>query len=314
MAKYIHFTDDEKQRANSVDLEDFLKSKGEKLIKSGREKRLESNHSITVRGNTWFDHATEKGGYSIDFVKKFYNLEFTEAVTELLGNTNMAYRSYEKQAEKPKEFKPPQKNLNNRKVFAYLTKHRCIDTSVLTFFIKEKLIYESKEFSRNKLKEYNNAVFVGLDKDKNQSHIHKRSIFSFGKRFVQNIEGCNPKHSFNCLGGSDRLYVFESPIDMLSFISLHKDTNWKQHNYVALCGVSSQAMMYQMENQNINHVVFCLDNDDAGQKAIARLEKLVDEKGLSHSTIVPDNKDFNEDLVESLKPSQPTQTCEMVIK
>ncbi len=234
----------------------------------------------------------------------FYNLEFTDAVTELLGNTNIAYRSYERQAEEPKEFKPPDKNSNNRKVFAYLTKHRGIDTSVLTFFIQQNLIYESKEFTKNKLKEYNNAVFVGLDKDKNQSHIHKRSIFSFGKRFVQNIEGGNPRHSFNFCGGSDRLYVFESPIDMLSFISIYKDTNWKQHNYVALCGVSSQAMLYQMENNNINHVVFCLDNDTAGQKATERLSKLVEEKWLKHSTIVPTNKDFNEDLVERINTKE----------
>lgn len=57
MSGYVYFTDDQKQRANAVDLEDFLVRQGERLLRSGREKRLDSDHSITVRGNEWYDHA-----------------------------------------------------------------------------------------------------------------------------------------------------------------------------------------------------------------------------------------------------------------
>ena len=53
MAKYIHFTEEQKLQAVSVDLERFLQTRGEKLISSGREKRLASDHSFTVRGNEW---------------------------------------------------------------------------------------------------------------------------------------------------------------------------------------------------------------------------------------------------------------------
>ena len=57
---YIHFTEDQKLRANSVDLVEFLRRQGEKLISSGQDKRLTSDHSITVHGNEWYDHA-QKG-------------------------------------------------------------------------------------------------------------------------------------------------------------------------------------------------------------------------------------------------------------
>ncbi|MDD3995643.1 MAG: hypothetical protein PHC42_02970, partial [Bacilli bacterium] len=67
MSTYIHFTEEQKQRANSVDLVEFLQKQGEKLLPSGREKRLASDHSITVRGNEWYDHALEQGGLAIDF-------------------------------------------------------------------------------------------------------------------------------------------------------------------------------------------------------------------------------------------------------
>ncbi len=59
---YIEFTDSQKQRAAAVDLEAFLLSRGERLLREGREKRLASNHSVTVRGSEWFDHATKEGG------------------------------------------------------------------------------------------------------------------------------------------------------------------------------------------------------------------------------------------------------------
>lgn len=50
MGEFVYFTEEQKQRANAVDLEDFLSRQGEKLLRSGREKRLASDHSITVRG------------------------------------------------------------------------------------------------------------------------------------------------------------------------------------------------------------------------------------------------------------------------
>ena len=44
---YIHFTEEQKNRAASVDLEEFLRMRGEKLTRSGREKRMTSDHSVT---------------------------------------------------------------------------------------------------------------------------------------------------------------------------------------------------------------------------------------------------------------------------
>ena len=85
MGTFIYFTDEQKMRANEVDLAEFLRRQGEKLIPSGRDKRLASDHSITVRGNEWYDHAEEKGGHAIDFVQRFYRLSFPDAVTLLLN-------------------------------------------------------------------------------------------------------------------------------------------------------------------------------------------------------------------------------------
>ena len=87
MAQYIEFTSEQKERAATVDLEEFLLRQGEKLIKSGREKRLASDHSVTVRGCEWFDHASNEGGRAVSFIQKYYGKSYVEAMSMLLGES-----------------------------------------------------------------------------------------------------------------------------------------------------------------------------------------------------------------------------------
>ncbi len=56
---YIHFTADQKRRVAEADLEQFLLRQGETLLRSGPEWRLASDHSVTVRGSQWYDHAAQ---------------------------------------------------------------------------------------------------------------------------------------------------------------------------------------------------------------------------------------------------------------
>ena len=137
----------------------------------------------------------------------------------------------ERVEEPPKPFVLPPANSNMRRVYAYLVKQRNIDRSVVAHFAREKLLYEDAD--------YHNAVFVGTDEDGVPRHAHKRSANSFGKAFRLNVEGCDPRHSFHHIGTDRSLYVFEAPIDMLSYITLHPE-GWQSHSYVACCGTSIQ--------------------------------------------------------------------------
>jgi len=295
---YIHFTEEQKQRANSIDLAELLRRQGETLLPSGREKRLKSNHSITVRGNEWFDHATKEGGLAIDFVQTVYGLSFPEAVTMLLGGEQgIAYLGTTEKVKKKKPFELLPKNNDMRRVFAYLIKHRLIDQDVVSFFAKEKLIYESKEQSADKTKEYHNAIFVGYDENGIPRHAHKRGIYTEGKSFKGNIDSSDPGYSFHYIGISDRLYVFEAPIDLMSFITLHKNGDWKKHSYVALCGLSEQAIFKTLENNtHLNRVALCLDHDPAGIEASEKMMDQLGESDIECSILLPKYKDWNEDL------------------
>lgn len=299
---YIHFTEEQKLQVNAVDLVEFLRFKGEPLTREGSEYRLSSNHSVTVRGNEWYDHATEKGGGPVSFLKEFYGMNYQEAVLTLL-NEDAGQLCPQVDTPREKERKPfalPPANADNRRVFAYLLKHRCLDREVVTTFVRLGLIYEEQK--------YHNAVFVGMDKDCQPHHAHKRSTNSRGKSFRITVEGSDFRYAFNWPGSSGHLLVFEAPIDMLSFISMHQDSNWAKHSYVALCGTSSQPMLGMLERcPNIDTVHFCLDNDQAGQLATRRLAKLVREKDLAVNALVPACKDWSEDLCASLQQEQEVQ-------
>lgn len=301
MGTYIYFTNEQKQRANSVDLVEFLRMQGETLIPSGREKRLESNHSITVRGNEWFDHATKEGGLAIDFVQKFYGHTFPDAVTMLLnGEQGVQYSKAKNREEARKPFELPLRNNDMRRLFAYLIKHRLIDRDVVSFFAKEKLIYESREPSADKSREYHNAIFVGYDENGVPRHAHKRGLYTEGIGFKGNIDSSNPCYSFHYIGTSDRIYVFEAPIDLLSFLTLHKNSDWKKHSYIALCGLSEQSLFKTLEsNPELVHVVLCLDHDSAGIEASEKIKDMLDEKSLSYNQLQSQFKDWNEDVKAS---------------
>lgn len=289
MSTYIHFTEEQRQRAAAVDLEEFLRFRGEKLIPSGREKRLAKDHSVTVRGNEWYDHAEERGGHAVSFVQRFYNLSYPEAVTMLLGGeVGTIYPSASERVEvPPKPFVLPPIHSDMRRVYAYLVKHRNIDRSVVAHFAREKLLYEDAK--------YHNAVFVGTDEEGIPRHAHKRSTNSYGKAFRLNVEGCDPRYSFHHMGTDGSLYVFEAPIDMLSYITLYPQ-EWQRHSYVACCGTSIQPVIKMLERMpQIRTVLLCQDNDEAGHLANQRMKAQL-EANYTVERLVPENKDWNDDL------------------
>ena len=296
---YIDFTDEQKLRAASVDLVEFLRRQGEKLIRSGPEYRLSSDHSVTVQGNAWFDHATGQGGGPISFVQQFYNLSYPEAVIRLLGGEQgTTYAAAQKQEEKAKkEFTLPPANRDMHRVYAYLLKHRFLDRDVINTFVRAGLLYESCEISKDKTREYHNAVFVGKNGSGVPRHAHKRSLNSLGKTFRINVESSDPRCSFHYTGTSDRLYVFEAPIGLLSFLSRYP-RGWQKHSFVALCGTAEHAMLWMLEQDpHLRTVCLCLDHDAAGIEASGRLAEILHEHGYDDvGMIQSEYKDWNEDL------------------
>ena len=181
----------------------------------------------------------------------------------------------------------PPKHENMRRVYGYLICRRGLHKDVLDAFSYRGLVYESAD--------YHNAVFVGVDREGKPRHIHKHSTAAQGS-FKGNAPGSEPEFSFHWIGGGDILFLFEAPIDMLSFITLHKQS-WKSSSYVAACGVSDRVLWETMKDRPyITKVCLCLDNDEARQKAAQRISEALTEKNIQNQILVPTRKDWNEDL------------------
>ena len=170
-------------------------------------------------------------------------------------------------------------------------KTRGLDADVVSYFARKKLLYEDAA--------HHNAVFIGTDEGSCPRHAHLRSTNSFGKAFRLNVESSDPRYSFHYTGTDGSLYVFEAPIDMLSYISMNP-RQWQEHSYVACCGTSPIPVL-QMLKSDTKMVYLCLDNDDAGHKASERMAELLHKRGVMTERLVPELKDWNEDLLHTQK-------------
>ena len=209
--------------------------------------------------------------------------------TENSHGSHAPHKAKPQQPKKP--FELPAKNDNMRRLFAYLLFTRGLDKSVVQEFVKQKMLYESKN--------YHNAVFVGYDQSGTAQHAHERGTIT-GKPFKHNIPSSKPEYSFHWNGTSSYLFLFEAPIDMLSFISMHSHQNWQQHSYAAACSVSDKVLSECLKNApQIKYVYLCFDNDAPGQQANKRISDKLKETHPEIKTqiLIPFNKDWNEDLL-----------------
>lgn len=140
MSSYIHFTEEQKEQARQTDLCDLLQRQGEKLKRSGREYEWrDGSQKVTIRGNLWFHQYERVGGDAIDFVRKYMNKSYPEAMEYLLGGSGMGtLTTAPPVVREQKPFELPPKNDNNRRAYAYLLNKRGINREVLNaFFIPD---------------------------------------------------------------------------------------------------------------------------------------------------------------------------------
>lgn len=307
---YVNFTPAEREQARATDLAELLRRQGYDLKREGRGFIwMNGCEKVSVQGNLWYNQYTREGGDAIDFARRFFVCsDYPSAVRFLLGaDVGVAVINQQKQ-EKKKEQKPftlPPANSDMHRIYAYLMKQRGIDRDVIRVFTHAKLLYEEAT--------YHNCVFVGYDENGIARHAHKRGTTT-GSSFKCNADGSAPQYSFHWSGTSERLFVFEAPIDMMSYITMYPQ-DWQKDSYVALCSVAPIAAKQMIEhNPELRQIILCLDNDDAGNSACLRIAKELKEQ---YPTVLvyrlsPEHKDFNEDL-QAWRTEQVTMESEVTV-
>lgn len=225
ISTYIYFTKEQREQARRTDLANFLISQGEKVKKSGSEYEwLDGSQKVTIRGHLWYHQYEQKGGDAIDFIRKFYNKDYAEAVQMLLSNYGGQIVNLQTTEREQKSFILPPRNDRMSRVFSYLLLTREIDKDVLFEFVRKKMIYESADF--------HNAVFVGYDSNGKPRHAHKRGTVT-SNPYKGNVAGSQLEYSFHFNGTSDKIFLFEAPI---GYAFLHFNAQGKLER-TQLCGI-----------------------------------------------------------------------------
>ncbi len=298
------------KKAKEMDLLTYLQNyETDELIKVGSGTYTTKKHdSLRISNGLWNWFSRGIGGKTAaDYLMEENKCNFKKAIDIIVEKMNfqvpIKYEENEKNEENKqvKELILPQKANNYEKVKQYLMK-RGIAKEIVDECIKNNLIYEEKN--------YHNVIFVGYDKDKNAKYAFCRATND--TRFMREAKGSDKNYTFrlDSLNNSNRVHLFESSIDLLSYATLMKMKNLDFHkeNLLSLAGVykaptdiknikiPETIKKYLEENPNINEIYLHLDNDEVGKEAAESLKTILSKKYKVIDKPVPVGKDCNDYL------------------
>lgn len=313
------FTQDEIKAAYETSVVDLAQQYGYELKAEHDVFNVKGFGGLYIwrNGLGWYQHSTQERGNNVDFLIKFCGVQRkVDAIRMLLTTARITPASELKinnEPPKPKgEIKMPERfNGNYSNLYWYLMTKRCIDKDVVYKCLYDGSIYQDI---------HRNVVFCGKDTDGNVKYASLRGTYQAEgqKAFKGEVFSSDKRYGFRMDGTSDRLFVFEAPIDAMSHATLCKlsGLDWEKDNRLALGGTVDKALtQYLEDNPHIRQIVFCLDNDyckwdknlhmwnNIGQKAILKhSEKFKEGHIIGRSKPPLPYKDFNEYLTGTLHP------------
>ena len=263
------FTQEQYKKASETNILDYLISNGYNIKKVGaNEYTLEEHNSMRINPlkNNFFWNSRNVGGSTIQFLQYYEGKSFVDAVKILSGeqaSTTITNRpKYTPKIEEKGKLILPEKNEDNKRAIAYLTKSRKLDFEIVNSLIKSGNIYESED--------KHNVVFLGKDNKNNVKYAMQRSTLT-ESTYKGDCENSDKNFGFriNSQNNCDKVCVFESAIDLITHatISKHLGKDWKDINRVSLGCLSFKAMdNFLKDNNHIKEINLFLDNDEAGQE------------------------------------------------
>ena len=276
----MRVTAEQIERANLVNLPDFLRSQGFELKKVGKEYVLTEHDSLHIKDNAfgergkWFQFSANEGGNNIQFVQKFMDLDFISAV-ELLSDekatpTKTHYHSKQGRyanvikVELPKEREI--KVIDSKdisRISGYLHGVRRLPAESLAKLIAEGRLSQEEKTGNAVFKIFDeNGLLVGAEKVGTSESM----------RFKSFDKGSADGYGFEMTKGNPvNTYFFESAIDAVSFADLSPELD--NYRLVSMSGVKPSVVENTMQRYGISpeNIYICTDNDKAGNEFAERL-------------------------------------------
>ena len=272
---------------------------------SGNVYCTKTHDSLRISNGKWYWFSRGIGGASaLDYLIKVNGYSFMGAMETISGRAAAMPPISMPPAEKPrtKTLLLPERSPTHDRVIAYLT-DRGIDREILDYCIQTEKLYESLP--------HHNAVFLGFDAQGKARFGCQRGT---GKaRFHGDLNGSDKRFGFSLTGDSQSLYLFEAPIDALSYATLCKmnGVHWRQQNLLSLAGVYRPSPKgpprlplalehYLREHPQVKKVILHLDNDLPGKQAAQAILSALPENVQGENRPPPFGKDVNDTLCHRL--------------
>lgn len=289
---------DQLSKAREMDLLTYLRTfEPEELVHfSGGTYCTRTHDSLKISNGKWYWFSRGFGGATaLDYLIQVKGLPLPEAVTQILGHPATATAIPPPRAKR--SLRLPEAAPDNNRVISYLT-GRGLDGQLVENCIRQGLIYESLP--------YHNAVFVGRDRYGKPRYAHLRSTAG---SFKGEAPGSDKRYAFRLAAkDSDTLHLFESAIDLLSFVTLEglEGRSSETEHLLSLAGVyqpregvQSQRLplalsQFLTDYPNIRRIVLRLDNDPAGRGAAEALTQLLSDQYEIKAELPRQGKDYND--------------------
>ncbi|WP_442916770.1 DUF3991 domain-containing protein [Lutispora sp.] len=301
-----YVTPEQIQRAKQMDLLTYLQYyEPHELVRfSGNVYTTRSHDSLKISNGKWNWWSRGIGGRSaLDYLIKVRGMTLPEAVLQIDGQMTITppVPSRKHEPVEPKKLLLPEKNENNDRVIAYLTK-RGIHSILIDYCLRTGRLYESHP--------YNNAVFVGFDRTGTPKYATLRGTSN--RRYMGEANGSDKHFSFSIPASKQccRLHLFESAIDLLSYgtLKLLSGRDWQLENCLSLAGIyrpkknieestpPAPLMQYLKDFPYIEDIVLHLDNDIPGRLATKAIQTILPSRYAVYDEPTKRGKDYNDYL------------------
>ncbi len=289
------------EQMRQIPLGEVCQRLGFEVVQEGKNYQRVKNDEINLVINTQKNSFSENNSMvnkfgAIDLLTEVFSYKFNDAVDFLaehfspsaIAKTIVAQPAkaiqHIKQNIEEKKTTPPvpvPKNLPN--VVRYLTETRKIDKALVDDLLNQGRLYADK---------MNNCCFPNEDNSfatLRGTHPTKKFTVNLGVAdffIISNQEDKTKVH--------DKIFLFESPIELLSFRTLHPE---QKGTFVSFNGNSMIGRTEKLKLDQYKEVHCCFNNDDQGKKFTQKIknELMFDKDKVK--VITPKDKDFNDDLV-----------------
>lgn len=293
---------EEIQKASDVHILDYLNSKGESVMKQGKYYRHADHDSLIINENgKWYWNSRSEGGHgSISFARSFYDLSFQDAVRDVNGLSIVRDYTRDVNKEEAKVFQYPSQYevATQKNIRQYLVNERMIDKRLVDSLIKNDFVVEDK--LKNCVFKWKNSEgeIIGADRQGTVKMDTKRGYFK------QILANSKEDGGFRVdVGTPNKIALFESPIDAISYYELKKPENIRLQSMSGLKDQTATTAIKELirechqRDQSLEIVILAVDNDQAGKTFTERWRDLL--KNTEHHK--PELKDWNLDLQKRKK-------------